>query len=419
MVVFVGLPGSGKSTLAKAVQRVIPKSKRTSFGDQVRSYVGEKGWAKTQANDIRASQHFAKNPRELVDRVIRKIRDMGADWTLIDGARESQNVDVLRKHFDVTVVSVEVAKKERFKRMLLRQRFVNETEATLEKRDQRELGLGVAELIKKADMRVGDTPLFGLATAARVLSESLVRGTKTKPAQPLRLAGKDWAYQLENLRTAAEAMPTSGRARFLSKTLLGMTRVGGGPNDGFVIIRDIKAESAPWQKDHLLAIPSTKGEQPVWLHQVKSPQRLGRMARRLGNKLQGIHRAKGGFAEIALWVNLPGRISMPVLHLHAAGRQKAKRFPALNRANYRTGAAKSKGAYQAYEARRKNSSVPFLFVAKAVPKTDAARDKLVGLMMMDAGITATAAGVYDGRVEVSIATKSIVVRVVRRSAGAR
>ena len=413
VVVFAGLPGSGKSTLAKAVQRVIPKAGRTSFGDQVRSYVSEKGWVKNQANDAKASQYFAKNPRLLTDRVVRKIKQMGAEWTLVDGAREQHNVERLREHFDVTVVSLEVSQGERFSRMLKRQRFANETEATLRARDKRELALGVKEVMARADMQVGGTPLFRIPAVARVFAETLLRGAKTKPGMPIRAGGADWAYQLQNLRAAAEAVPSSGRARFLSKTLLKMPRIAGGKDTGFAIIRDRKAESAPWQKDHLLAVPSGEGDQPVWLHQVKDPRFLGRMARRLSGTLQSIHKDKGGFADIALWVNLPNRISMPVLHLHAKGRPKVKRYAEVNRRNYREISAKGKGDYRVFKAKSENLASPFVLVAKT-PKTNSARDRLLGMMMMDAGTTATSTGIYNGRIEVSVTDSLIKVRVVAR-----
>jgi len=415
VVVFVGLPGSGKSTLAKAVGAALHGAKRTSFGDQIRAYVNEKGWKRTPGNDIKASQHFAQNPAALARRVVKKIKELGAEWTLVDGAREPVNIEALRKHFDVSVVSMNVPTKVRFQRMLARKRFANETPKYLQRRDKRELGLGVGDIMQRADWQVADTPLHQLSTAARVLAEGITRGTGTKLRNAPNLGGTDWAYQLQNLRQAAESVPQSGRARFLSKTLLSMPRIAGGPRHGYVVLRDMKAESLPWQKDHLLMVPSRAGHQPAWLHQVKDPRRLGRMARTLGKTIRSLHKSKGGFSDVRLWVNLPARLSMPVLHLHAQGVAEGRYpTPDVTSPNFLEAEASTNGPYKLYRATSPESSWPIVAVATSIPSGAAAKDHLLGQMIMDVGLAATKAGIYDGRVEITRRSSEFSVQAFRR-----
>ena len=389
VVVLVGMPGAGKSTLASALKEAISSSERVSSG-------------KTKSSDSR-------NARDN-KRVIRKVRAARSKVVIVDGVEDAETVDTLLKNFDGTVVTVEADRAERFRRLRTDSRFTDATATELKKLDQKALAAGVGEIANLASFQVFKTPVFVVPMVARVLSESFLTFSDGPLVKRISLSGIDWGYRLDNLRSAAEAVPKSNRARFLTESLLTLLRINSDASGGFVILPDKGNDPG---KKHWLAVPSGVGKQPAWLHQVKDYRRLGHMTRVIKETMLQSFEERGGVENFFAWVNLPQRLSMPVLHLHAGSRRAVPDFDKLTEKNFLEVSAKSNEKYRALISTSRNPTTPLVFVSEVFPNSAVElRDEVVGRMMVDAGVSATAAGIYGGRVEVSMEQGRAVVRVV-------
>lgn len=181
VVVFVGLPGAGKTTVAKRLTRNL-HAPRVSCGNVVRGWIKAKGLPYTPQNDRMAAQRFAKRPGAIARALTKQIKASGKPVTIIDGVRSPHDMKVLQQHFAVDLVAVTVPKAQRFSRMLARKRFAGETNAYLEARDKRELGLGVKGLIDKAPFRVDNSGALGrVPNLTKQLGRALKASWKQAP----------------------------------------------------------------------------------------------------------------------------------------------------------------------------------------------------------------------------------------------
>ncbi len=136
-----GMPGSGKSIF---LDTAIEKSAIVvSMGDIIREKAAERGEdTGTTARKIREEfgQYIVS---ELTVERIKEIlkEDNGANFILVDGIRSPYEIEMFKENFDnFSSVSVFACAKTRFERLVLRGR-----------RDKRELGFGLGEVIATAD----------------------------------------------------------------------------------------------------------------------------------------------------------------------------------------------------------------------------------------------------------------------------
>ncbi|WP_406656030.1 dephospho-CoA kinase [Methanolobus sp. ZRKC2] len=155
ILAFVGMPASGKSEASAVLHRkgiaVI------NMGDVIREEVVRRGLEPTDANtggvgtDLRE-----KEGRDAVAcRCVPKIKDANSDFIGIDGVRSVPEVECFKKAFgeDFTLVSIDSPLEVRFARVMARGRSDDMQDIdALKVRDERELGWGMGEAMKVADI---------------------------------------------------------------------------------------------------------------------------------------------------------------------------------------------------------------------------------------------------------------------------
>ena len=153
IIATTGLPGSGKGIFSEvAAKYEIPVF---VCGDVVREETRRRGMPLTLANTgavmlrIREEEGLGV----ISKRLIPKIDASQCDVAVVEGVRNLEEVEELRKHYgNVTLIAVHASPQTRFERLAERGR--EDTPTTweeFESRDQRELGVGLGKAIALAD----------------------------------------------------------------------------------------------------------------------------------------------------------------------------------------------------------------------------------------------------------------------------
>ncbi len=157
-----GLPGSGKSLLfdmAKERGAVV-----VSMGDIIREKATERGEnSGTTARKLR-EEHGQYIVAKLTIEKIKGFLEVQDDvkTILIDGIRSPYEIEMFDVNFDeFTSVSLYASPKTRFKRVTLRNRKDDSSVyEDFKERDQRELDLGIGEVIATADYLIKNEDSF-------------------------------------------------------------------------------------------------------------------------------------------------------------------------------------------------------------------------------------------------------------------
>ena len=157
-----GLPGSGKSLLfdmAKERGAVV-----VSMGDIIREKAAERGEnSGTTARKLR-EEHGQYIVAKLTIEKIKGFLEVQDDvkTILIDGIRSPYEIEMFDVNFDeFTSVSLYASPKTRFKRVTLRNRKDDSSVyEDFKERDQRELDLGIGEVIATADYLIKNDDSF-------------------------------------------------------------------------------------------------------------------------------------------------------------------------------------------------------------------------------------------------------------------
>jgi len=154
----VGLPASGKGEFSKIAERLgIPV---VVMGDVVRNAVKKAGLLPTDenlgamANRLRAERGMDAIAILCVD----AIREHNAPLVLIDGIRGDAEVRVFRDNFPgFRLIAIETSFEKRLARLCERKRSDDVGSASgLATRDERELGWGLGNALKLADIRLNN-----------------------------------------------------------------------------------------------------------------------------------------------------------------------------------------------------------------------------------------------------------------------
>ena len=157
-----GLPGSGKSLrfdIAKERGAVV-----VSMGDIIREKAAERGEnSGTTARKLR-EEHGQYIVAKLTIEKIKGFLEVQDDvkTILIDGIRSPYEIEMFDVNFDeFTSVSLYASPKTRFKRVTLRNRKDDSSVyEDFKERDQRELDLGIGEVIATADYLIKNDDSF-------------------------------------------------------------------------------------------------------------------------------------------------------------------------------------------------------------------------------------------------------------------
>jgi len=180
---ITGMPGSGKNTIREIVHELgLPI---VVMGDEVRAEAKRRNLEPTPENigkvmlQIRAEE----GPGVLAKRCVPKVKASGGQIVIIDGVRSQHEVDEFSKEFpNFKVIAIHASPRTRFKRLLKRDRSDDPKDwETFIERDQRELNVGIGEVIATADhMIVNEGTKDYLRKALRQLLRQIVKNEQSR-----------------------------------------------------------------------------------------------------------------------------------------------------------------------------------------------------------------------------------------------
>jgi len=152
----VGMPASGKGEFSRIAQEAgIPV---IVMGDMIRKAVGEAGLEPNDTNfGATANRLRAERGMDAIAQLcVPEIRKLDAPLVLVDGIRGDTEVALFRKNFSgFTLISIESPFEKRLARIAARARSDDFTTAdALRNRDERELGWGLGNALKQADIHI-------------------------------------------------------------------------------------------------------------------------------------------------------------------------------------------------------------------------------------------------------------------------
>ncbi|MHC1630830.1 MAG: AAA family ATPase [Methanotrichaceae archaeon] len=158
---FVGMPGSGKSVAAEvASQMKIPV---VVMGDVIREEAARQGLEPTDQNLGKIGKLLREHDGAcaVAERCLQKIQASNSNLVVVEGMRSKDEIDLFRESSqDFCLVEIWVPDDIRLRRIRLRGRSDDANESDLEvavaKRDRRELGWGMKQAIKSANLRISN-----------------------------------------------------------------------------------------------------------------------------------------------------------------------------------------------------------------------------------------------------------------------
>lgn len=156
LVLVTGMPGAGKSLIAEAAKRLnIPV---ICMGDIVREKAKERGLPITPEvlNKIATELREKYGADVIAKLTLEKVSKLNQKVVLIDGVRSWSEVQYFKnKCKDIVIVAIHAPPQERFKRLLSRGRKDDpKTFEEFVKRDERELKMGIGNVIALADYMI-------------------------------------------------------------------------------------------------------------------------------------------------------------------------------------------------------------------------------------------------------------------------
>ena len=155
LIVIVGMPGSGKA-MASRVARDLGYPVLVC-GDVIREEAKKRGLPPTPENiGILMLKIREEEGRAIVaSRLIPRIQAQDSYVVVVEGARNIEEIDELRKHYDVRTLAIHASPSTRFSRLKSRGRSddpKNWKDFII--RDQREINVGIGRLIATADRMI-------------------------------------------------------------------------------------------------------------------------------------------------------------------------------------------------------------------------------------------------------------------------
>jgi len=150
------MPGSGKNTIREIINEFgFPL---VVMGDEVRVEAERRNLDPTPENlgEIMLQIRAEEGPGVLARRCIPKIKASNSPVVVVDGIRSMHELKEFRKEFpNFKLIAIHASPKTRFKRLLKRGRSDDPKKwETFVERDQRELSVGIGEVIATADYMI-------------------------------------------------------------------------------------------------------------------------------------------------------------------------------------------------------------------------------------------------------------------------
>jgi dephospho-CoA kinase len=171
VITIVGMPGAGKGVISTtALSHGFPV---LICGDLVREETLKRGLVPTPENTgkVMLAIREEEGPSVIADRLMAKIRSSAAPVVVVEGVRSMDEVNVLRKNFDLEVLSVHASPKTRYSRLVARGRSDDPKKwDEFAERDMRELGVGIGHVIALAEeMLINENSIEDLKKAAEAV----------------------------------------------------------------------------------------------------------------------------------------------------------------------------------------------------------------------------------------------------------
>jgi len=152
VVCLTGMPGAGKSTIASKLKE--EGYETFSLGDGVRAEAKKLNLEPTGENlgKLMLELREKNGPGAIAELLKESIQESTHDIIIIDGIRSIHEINVLKETGNVKLLAVNAAADTRFN--FLRERKRSDDPLTREKfeeRDNREIGVGLEEIIGLAD----------------------------------------------------------------------------------------------------------------------------------------------------------------------------------------------------------------------------------------------------------------------------
>lgn len=153
IIAISGMPGAGKGVASQAGKGL--GLDIFVLGDIIREETKRRGLDPTPQNmgkvmlDVRASE----GPAVVARRLLPKIESAHSSTVIVEGIRSMHELNELKSEYSVIPVAIHASPNTRFQRLLSRNRSDDPKDwATFEKRDLRELDLGLGYVLALAEV---------------------------------------------------------------------------------------------------------------------------------------------------------------------------------------------------------------------------------------------------------------------------
>jgi dephospho-CoA kinase len=153
IIAISGMPGAGKGVVSQ-VGKMLGLDIFV-LGDVIREETQRRGLDITPANmgDVMLAVRASEGPAVVARRLLPKIESAHSSMVIVEGIRSMHELNELKSKFKVILVAVYSSPTTRFQRLLSRNRSDDPKDwATFEKRDFRELDVGLGDVLALADM---------------------------------------------------------------------------------------------------------------------------------------------------------------------------------------------------------------------------------------------------------------------------
>ena len=152
VVCLTGMPGAGKSTIVSKLKE--ENYETFSLGDGVRAEAKRQNLEPTGENlgKLMLELRQKNGPGAIAELIKESIQKSNHEIIIIDGIRSIHEINVLKETGNLKLLAVEASSETRFNFLTQRQRLDDPlTREKFEERDNREISVGLQEIIKLAD----------------------------------------------------------------------------------------------------------------------------------------------------------------------------------------------------------------------------------------------------------------------------
>ena len=154
------MPGAGKSTIAEGLK--LKGYEIINMGDAVRAEAKNRNLEPNGENlgKLMLELREKNGPGAVANLIKPQIQNSQSDVIIIDGIRSNAEIQVLKNSGNIKILSIHASSDTRFDYLTNRGRSDDpENRETFEKRDDRELGVGISTSIALADETISNNNL--------------------------------------------------------------------------------------------------------------------------------------------------------------------------------------------------------------------------------------------------------------------